>query len=42
MRYLFGAWVLYIVGYLGGNVLMAAIWIGIGYGFIDLMREGKM
>ena len=42
MRYLLGAWVLYTVGYLGGNVMMAAIWIGIGYGFIDLMREGKM
>tara|TARA_Y100000780_G_scaffold2925_1_gene2715 strand:- start:259 stop:387 length:129 start_codon:yes stop_codon:yes gene_type:complete len=42
MRYLFGALVLYTVGYLGGNVLFAAIWIGIGYGFIDLMREGRM
>jgi hypothetical protein len=42
MRYFFGALVLYTIGYLGGNVLLAAIWIGIGYGFIDLMREGRM
>tara|TARA_B110001454_G_scaffold201626_1_gene208159 strand:+ start:264 stop:392 length:129 start_codon:yes stop_codon:yes gene_type:complete len=42
MRYFFGVWILYAVGYLGGNILMAAIWIGIGYGFIDLMREGRM
>ncbi len=41
MRYFFGAWMLYAVGYLGGNILLAAIGIGIGYGFLDLIREGR-
>ena len=42
MRYFFGAWMLFTIGQFGGNILLAAIWIGIAYGFIDLMREGRL
>jgi len=43
-RYIVGSFMLAIVGLLGGNVLLSAIFIGIAYGFIDLMSEksGKL
>jgi len=30
------------VGWLGGDVLVSAIFIGLAYGFIDLMKQGKI
>ena len=42
MRYIFGTFVLYCVGWLGGDILLSAIFIGIAYGFIDLMKQGKI
>ena len=42
MRYVFGAFVLYSIGQFGGDILIAALWIGIAYGFIDLMKQGKI
>ena len=41
MRYVIGAFILYGVGWIGGNILMTALWIGIAYGFIDYMA-GKV
>tara|TARA_Y100000310_G_C20467288_1_gene708265 strand:+ start:434 stop:562 length:129 start_codon:yes stop_codon:yes gene_type:complete len=38
MRYIFGTFMLYCVGWLGGDVLFSAIFIGVAYGFIDNMR----
>jgi len=37
MRYIFGTSMLYCVGWLGGDVLLSAIFIGAAYGFIDNM-----
>jgi len=42
MRYAIGAFLLYAVGYLGGNIIIVSIWMGITYGFIDLMKQGKI
>jgi hypothetical protein len=42
MRYFFGTWILYVIGYLGGDIIIASIWIGAAYGFIDLMKQGKI
>jgi len=42
MRYAVGAFLLYIVGYFGGDIIIASIWMGIAYGFIDLMKQGKI
>ena len=42
MRYVVGAFLLYCTGWLGGDILISAIWIGIAYGFIDLMKQGKI
>jgi len=39
MRYFFGATLLYFIGYSGGDVLIASLWVGASYGFIDIMRE---
>jgi|TARA_Y100000310_G_scaffold2072_1_gene2582 hypothetical protein len=39
MRYFTGAFVLYCIGFMGGDVLFSALWIGIAYGFIDIMKE---
>ena len=41
-RYIVGSVMLAVVGLLGGNVLLSAIFIGIAYGFIDLMKQGKI
>ena len=41
MRYIFGTFVLYCVGWLGGDVLLSAVWIGAAYGFIDFMELGQ-
>ena len=38
MRYIFGTFMLYCVGWMGGDVLFSAIFIGAAYGFIDTMR----
>ena len=40
MRYVFGAFVLYSIGFLGGDIIIASIWVGIAYGFIDIMKQG--
>jgi hypothetical protein len=42
MRYFIGAFVLYIIGFLGGDVLMASLWVGASFGFIDLMKQGNI
>jgi hypothetical protein len=42
MRYVFGAFILYSIGQFGGNILIAALLIGIVYGFIDMMKQGKI
>jgi hypothetical protein len=42
MRYAVGAFLLYTVGYLGGNIIITSIWMGIAYGFIDLMKQGEI
>ena len=42
MRYVIGAFMLYAVGWIGGNILMTALWIGVAYGFIDLMKQGRI
>jgi|TARA_B100001079_G_C16289165_1_gene460147 hypothetical protein len=39
MRYFFGAGILCGIGYLEGDILIAALCMGIAYGFIDFMRE---
>jgi hypothetical protein len=28
-----------VIGWLGGDVLLSAIFIGLAYGFIDLMKQ---
>ena len=38
MRYIFGTFMLYCVGWMGGDGLFSAIFIGAAYGFIDTMR----
>ena len=42
MRYFIGAFVLYIIGFLGGDVLIASVWVGASFGFIDLMKQGNI
>jgi len=42
MRYFIGAWILYAIAYLGGDIIIASIWIGVAYGFIDLMKQGRI
>ena len=42
MRYVFGAFVLYSIGFFGGDIIIASIWVGIAYGFIDLMKDNKI
>ena len=42
MRYAVGAFLLYTIGYLGGDIIIASIWVGIAYGFIDLMKQGEI
>jgi len=39
MRYFIGTWILYAIAYLGVDIIIASIWIGAAYGFIDLMKE---
>ena len=39
MRYVIGAFMLYAVGWMGGNILISALWIGAAFAFIDIMRE---
>ena len=41
MRYVIGAFMLYWTGLLGADILMASLWLGVAYGFIDLMKEGR-
>ena len=42
MRYIIGTFVLYCLGWLGGDILYAAFLMGVSYGFIDLMKPGKI
>ena len=42
MRYFFGLWMLYGIGYLGGDIIVASLWVGAAYGFIDFMKERSM
>ena len=42
MRYALGAFLLYTIGYLVGDIIIASIWMGIAYGFIDLMKQGRL
>ena len=42
MRYFVGSWLLYATAYLGGDIIIASVWIGAAYGFIDLMKERRM
>jgi hypothetical protein len=42
MRYFIGTWLLYAMAYLGSDIIIASIWIGAAYGFIDLMKERRM
>ena len=42
MRYAVGAFLLYIVGYFDGDIIIASIWVGVAYGFIDLMKQGEI
>ena len=42
MRYAVGSFLLYCTGWLGGDVLISSIWIGVAFGFIDLMKQGKI
>ena len=42
MRYVIGAFLLYCIGWMGGDILLSAIWLGIAYGFIDLMKQQKL
>jgi len=39
MRYIFGTFVLYCIGWLGGDILLSAIFIGVAYGFIEYMEH---
>jgi len=39
MKYIIGVFVLYCIGWLGGDIIVAAICIGLSYGFIDYMKE---
>jgi len=40
-RYLIGIWGLYWIGWMGGDILLTALWFGIAFGFIDIMKQGK-
>ena len=40
MRYAIGAFMLYWIGWIGGDIIISALWIGLAYGFIDTM-SGK-
>jgi hypothetical protein len=42
MRYVIGAFLLYCIGWFGGNILFSAIMIGVAYGFIDVMKQEKI
>ena len=42
MRYVFGAFLVFTIGYFGGDILVASLWLGAVYGFIDTMRQGKI
>ena len=42
MRYFIGTWLLYAMAYLGSDIIIASIWVGVAYGFIDLMKQGKI
>ena len=42
MRYFIGAWILYAIAYLGGDIIISSIWIGVAYSFIDIMKQGKI
>ena len=42
MRYIVGTFLLYCTGWLGADILISAIWIGVAYGFIDYMQQGKL
>ena len=37
MRYVIGAFMLYWIGWIGGDTIISALWIGLAYGFIDTM-----
>ena len=39
MRYFIGAFTLYGIGWFGGDIIIAALWIGAAYGFIDFMKN---
>jgi len=38
LRYFFGVWMLYGIGYLGGDIIVASLWAGAAFGFIDIMK----
>ena len=42
MRYVLGVFVLYSIGFSGGDILIASLCMGIAYGFIDIMKQGKI
>jgi len=42
MRYFVGTWLLYAIAYLGGDIIIASVWIGAAYGFIDFMKERSL
>ena len=42
MRYFVGTWLLYAIAYMGGDIIVASLWMGAAYGFIDFMKERSM
>ena len=38
-RYFIGGYILYWIGWFGGDIIIASISLGIAFGFIDLMKE---
>ena len=40
-RYIFGVMLLFMDGFLGGNIIMQALWLGIGFGIVDLIEEKR-
>ena len=40
-RYILGIGILFMDGMLGGNIITQALWLGLGFGVIDLIEENK-
>mgnify|MGYP001176011428 FL=1 len=42
LRYLIGMYGLYWIGFMGGDIIWSALWIGLAFGFIDFMKGERL